>query len=567
MSLEPAAEDLLQRHLNGDLDDAGEAEFLDLLKSSPDLRRALAARAIDETLLSEIFQEQRARTPVRSGTPWPAWAAAAAMLLSLGALLFYGNRASPPLRVVSVDGSATRTRGGDVAALAPDMDLRDGDEVRSTGTLRLKREPLRIELSGTTQLGIGAELTLVRGTMTATGPVAVRSGAALVRTDDADLRLSVAERGLRVDVDRGIAAASVAGEAVPVAEGRGALLGGAEPIQNVRAIPPERIRDAMGRASRFLASRRDDLLAPLADGKRHDAAPLRTYAELAALALIRGGDPESRPLVDELIGRAVGRPLASVYTAALQAKLLADVGGRDRDLRRCAQFLVDTQGANGQWDYGRASTSGDPAPAGVIRRRSEGPASGDNSVTAYAIQGLLAARRAGVEVEREGLERSRRWWLRCQNPDGGWGYGEYGALDQSGAEKLRTSSNSSYGSATASGLSSLAALSELLGQDAGTTAAIRRGIDWMAANYSVSANPRKAPGFAHLHWFVAAGRAGALLGLEHFGPREWYAESADVLLAAQQPDGAWRLEEGDFMARERRDVLDTCLAILFLRRD
>jgi hypothetical protein len=568
MNLEPSSEDLLQRHLNGDLDDAGEAEFLDRLKGSPDLRRALASQAVDETLLSEIFQERRARTSGRSGTPWPAWAAAAAMLLSLGALLFFGNRGSLPVRVVSVDGSASRTRGGDVAALAPDMELRDGDEIRSTGTLQLKREPLRIELSGTAVLGIGAELTLVRGTMRATGPVAVRSSVGSVRTDDADLRLQVAESGLRVEVERGVVVASpLNAAAVAVAEGTAALLGGAEPIQNVRLIAPGKIRDAMSRASRFLASRRGDLLAPIADGKRHDAAPLRTYAELAALALIRGGGPESRPLVEELIGRAVGRRLESVYTAALQAKLLADVGDRDQDLRRCAQFLVDSQCANGQWDYGRASTSGEPASVGLIRRRSEGPAGGDNSVTAYAIQGLLAARRAGVEVERDVLERSRRWWLRCQNPDGGWGYGEYGALDQSGAEKLRTSSNSSYGSATASGLASVAALAEMLGSDAGSTAAIRRGIAWTAGNYSVSANPRKAPGFSHLHWFVAVARAGALLGLERFGAHEWYAEGADALLAAQQPDGAWRLEDGEFMARERRDVLDTCLAILYLRRE
>ena len=100
----------------------------------------------------------------------------------------------------------------------------------------------------------------------------------------------------------------------------------------------------------------------------------------------------------------------------------------------------------------------------------------------------------------------------------------------------------------------------------GSTAAIRRGIDWTAGNYSVSANPRKAPGFSHLHWFAAVARAGALLGLERFGAHEWYAEGADALLAAQQPDGAWRLEDGAFMARERRDVLDTCLAILYLRR-
>jgi hypothetical protein len=416
-------DDLLERHLNGDLDGAELAGFLARVQESPELRRALAARALEETLLAEVVREGRVAARPRRRVAGPALAAAALMLAALGAILWSTPRAVAPSR-------------------SPEQ--------------------------------------------------------------------------VRIDA-------------------------------------------AVARACRYLETRRADFFVPIADGKRHSAPPRRIYADLAALTLLRAGTPASPPLVEECLGRALGRPLESTYVAALQAEL-----GRPDVCRRVAQFLADTQCANGQWDYGRAVTLLGPPPKGRIVRRSEGPASGDNSVSSYAVQGLLACRRAGVEVDPEILVRARRWWLSCQNFDGGWGYAG-GAAEMS--EAPDATSMTSYGSATASGVAALAALQELLGPDAASDAAIRRGADWLGSRFATAANPGKAPGFAHAHWLSSLGRAGSLLRRERFGAHDWYAEGSAFLLSTQQADGAWRLEQGKFMGSEKNDVIDTCLAILFLRRE
>jgi hypothetical protein len=432
------SDDLLHRHLNGDLDPAEQAAFLERLKDSPELRRALAARAIDETLLSDLVREGRVRAPARSRFSWPAVAAAALMLAGLTFILF--PRTPQPVAPV---------------------------------------EPAHPPVSS---------------------------------------------------------------------EG------------------DKRIPEAITRGCRFLESRKADLFIALESEKRHDPAARRTYAELAALAFVRAGYAESHPLVDELVGRALGRPLDSTYIASLRATLLSEIGPRPDRIRACAQFLVDSQCPNGQWDYGRAVPVDDVPVEGVIRRRRDGPPSGDNSTTAFAVQGLLACARAGMSVEQDVLVRARRWWVSCQNPDGGWGYSEFGKIDQAGGGKLQDTSNSSYGSGTASGVASLAALRSMLDPDPAADAALERGLAWLGANFATGINPKKAAGFSHVHWLAAAGRAGILLGAGRFGAHDWYAEGSGFLLAQQKPTGEWRIEEGDFMKVEKNDVLDTCLAILFLTR-
>jgi len=415
-------DDLLARHLNGDLDGAELGSFLARLQDSPALRRKLASLALHEALLAEVVREGRVVAKPRRRVAWPTLAAAAVMLAALGAGLWYvPNRPTP------------------------------------------------------------------------------------------------------------------------------------KPAEQVR------IDEAVARACRYLEKRHEDLFVTVADGKRHSAPPRRMLAELAALALLRAGYPEAHPLVEECLGRALGRPLESTYVAAFQAKL-----GRPDLCRRVAQFLADTQCANGQWDYGRAVTILGPPSEGRIVRRADGPASGDNSVSAYAIQGLLACHRAGVEVEPDLLARARRWWLSCQNSDGGWGYAG-GAAEMT--ESADNTSRSSYGSATASGVASLAALRELIGPDPSSDAALSRGSSWLGEHFAVDSNPGKAAGFSHAHWLSAAGRAGTLLRQDRFGVHDWFAEGSAFLLSKQQPDGAWRLEQGTFMHAEKNDVIDTCLAVLFLLRD
>lgn len=416
--------DLLHRHLNGDLDGGELRRFVARLQESPELRKSLAELALEETLLAEVVREGRVAARPKPRPTWPAVAAAAVMLIALGAFLWTGRRPTAPS----------------------------------------SRSPEQV-----------------------------------------------------------------------------------------------RIDDAVARACRYLEQRRAELFVPLADGKRHSAPPRRIYADLAALALLRAGYPETHPLVEECLGRSLGRPLESTYIAALQARL-----GRPDLCRRVAQFLADTQCANGQWDYGRAVTILGPPPEGRIVRRSEGPATGDNSVSSYAVLGLLHCRRAGVDVEPDILHRARRWWLSCQNADGGWGYaGGAGEMTEAGDN----TSASSYGSATASGLASLAALRELMGPDPATDAAIARGSSWLGSRFGVDANPGKEAGFSHVHWLSALGRAGTLLRQDRFGSHDWYAEGSAFLLSTQQADGSWRLEQGKFMNNEKNDIVDTCLAVLFLLRE
>lgn len=431
--------DLLHRHLNGDLDAGGQADLLSRLQASPELRRALASHAFDETLISELVLERRTLArPARRRT-WIPVSIAAALLIGLAVMLLRGSPQADPVRPAPPD---------------------------------------------------------------------------------------------------------------------------------PRPSESPRIADAVRRGCEFLESRRGDLVVPLSSEKRHAPPPRRTYAELALLALHRAGYPDGHPLKAELLGLVKGRTVESTYVAALQAMALAEidpVAHRER-IRHCAQLLVDSQGVNGQWDYAVKLALPDVPATGRIKRRGDGPASGDNSVTSYAVLGLHACARAGIDLDPDVLTRVRGWWLQCQNPDGGWGYNDSGNREANDGHRKTYTTNASYGSATASAVAALAAIRDLREEDGRVHAAIGRGLEWLGGSFVADRNPRKDPGFLAIHWLAAAGRAGQILATERFGDHEWYAEGAEHLLKTQKPSGEWIGDEGEFMKHEKNDVLDTCLAILFLRR-
>jgi hypothetical protein len=54
-------------------------------------------------------------------------------------------------------------------------------------------------------------------------------------------------------------------------------------------------------------------------------------------------------------------------------------------------------------------------------------------------------------------------------------------------------------------------------------------------------------------------RIAVVLGLEMIDGKDWYSWGAEILLANQMADGAWRGEYGDCGA-------DTCFALLFLKK-
>jgi hypothetical protein len=312
--------------------------------------------------------------------------------------------------------------------------------------------------------------------------------------------------------------------------------------------PSRLLDDAVLRGIAFLRTRGGDLLRPIRDGGRHAPAPTRSYAELGLLALLEAGvDPRRDDLGAALLDHVLAAPPASTYTAALQAVVLSRIDAaahRDR-LRACARWLCDQQALNGQWDYG-----GSPRPP-----------SGDNSCSSYAALGLRACVAAGVEVDAAVLRRARDWWLQSQDRSGGWGYHDSGRLPAEASPDPENTSSAPYGSMTASAVASILSLSEALGEDARKHPAVRRGIEWLRAHPFVDRNPGKGPGFAPLHHLLALQRAARLSGEPALA-----AGLAPKLLLLQHESGAWRLERGPFMKNEIADVLDTCLAVILLRR-
>jgi hypothetical protein len=549
--MSPEDRDLLHRHLNGDLRGAELEAFFAKLKESPELRRELASFATDEALLSEVVLENRHRAPKRR-TAWKAWvpAAAAAALLLVGLVWLLAVPSTSFCGTVHSATPETRLlRQGSWITVERGTALRDGDKLVGTAHLALRSGGLALS-SASIQLGdAGARLNLERGWLQGDGnlPKIVTRIGTLLPGRGSSLEASFENGRLRTAVYSGSARIERGGAVTEVLAGTFALIGST--VETGRSVPRGSLGEAIGRAQAFLVKRRTDLTRSLRDGKRHAEAPPRTYAELAVLAL-PGGDP----LVEDMLDALLGKRIESTYTAALQAVALNRVDPvRHRErIRSCYRFLVENQCVNGQWDYGEAQPQLRP--------------SGDNSCSTYAALGLRACREAGIEVDREVVRRSRDWWLQAQNADGGWGYNEYGNRELEAAPAGHTASNASYGSATASGISSIQVLSTILGEDYSRHASVRRGLEWLAKNHVLDRNPRKAPGFSQIHYWLALERLGLGLGTEHVGTHEWYADGAEFLLRTQQADGSWKVEQGDFMGREIGDVLDTCLAVIYLRR-
>jgi len=271
------------------------------------------------------------------------------------------------------------------------------------------------------------------------------------------------------------------------------------------------------------------------------------------------GDADSAAL----LARLLGTPPRGTYRAALRACALERLASLARpaadDLRprleECARFLESTQLENGQWSYG-------PADEGAP------PRLGDNSNSAYALLGLDACARAGVEIRREVVAKAAAWWVRSRNEDGGFGY----RADRESA---------SYASMTASGLHCLlVARNELArartpgtdgrgngsGDDGIDLAkAIDRDGEWLKSHFSARENSGSSYQEGRLlYGLYAVERAGDTPATDgppanHRLPDDWYRQGAAFLLSTQRDDGSW--DDG-----AETPVPNTCFAILFLTR-
>lgn len=233
-----------------------------------------------------------------------------------------------------------------------------------------------------------------------------------------------------------------------------------------------------------------------------------------------------------------------------------------------------------------------------------GPARGgpwDLSNTQYAVLGLKAARRCGVEVEEAVFRRCLEHLLGTQERTGpavtrretagtdGKGHGPTSRA--SGRDQARgwgyreVSPGGATGSMTTGGVSSLVICrGELLGSkrypgslDGRVVQAIRDGVAWLGHHFAVSGNPsgsgRPTPQW-HYYYLYGLERAGVLAGVTWMAERDWYLEGARFLLREQGKDGSWDGRGAWGGARRggmaggaaAGDVLGTCFALLFLKK-
>ncbi|MEZ6067191.1 MAG: prenyltransferase/squalene oxidase repeat-containing protein [Planctomycetaceae bacterium] len=100
-----------------------------------------------------------------------------------------------------------------------------------------------------------------------------------------------------------------------------------------------------------------------------------------------------------------------LYEAGSDAMLLGDVHGEQHqaELKAISDYIISVQYPSGGWDY----------PVGSSHYRNT---DGDTSVTQYALLGLWAAARNGVDVPQRVWNEALKWVIAHQNADGGYSY-------------------------------------------------------------------------------------------------------------------------------------------------
>jgi hypothetical protein len=165
----------------------------------------------------------------------------------------------------------------------------------------------------------------------------------------------------------------------------------------------------------------------------------------------------------------------------------------------------------------------------------------DQSNSHYAAMGVEAGVRIGQEVPAEFWKQVMRYWVRTQNPDGGWPYSQQGTP--------------STPTMTAAALATLGLChSELGGDSPQAKAAIDRGIDWLAPRFEESLTNSSVT----YYYFLTLDRMERLTGHKRIDEVDISAAMSAELLKRQKSDGAWEGSWG-------RDV-STAYAVLVLSR-
>ncbi|MCA9018948.1 MAG: HEAT repeat domain-containing protein [Planctomycetaceae bacterium] len=340
-----------------------------------------------------------------------------------------------------------------------------------------------------------------------------------------------------------------------------------------RAQPPQaEIDAAIKRGVAFLKERRD-----------YGRSGLNAFL---AYTLLKAGESPDSPIIQNCVkniladhnqkndeGELFYNPGGDYnYCAGVQLMVLEAIDPEKyhAEIQTTVDFLIETQHSSGSWYY----------PGDI-------PHNGDTSITQYAILGLWAAERAGIQIPTTVWDKAARWHLSTQLRDGGFGYhpavasesaakhtmcvagtgslfvismmlypdGKSRSPDQNptdGAKKKR------FGFLEAVNLTDPSeADKNLITKPTIPLGAIEngksKGEDWVIKNYNIR-NPTGWP----IYYLYGLERIAALADAKKLGPHDWYADGARQLLTTQRDDGSW-LGAGN-------SPPSTCLAIIFLSK-
>lgn len=313
---------------------------------------------------------------------------------------------------------------------------------------------------------------------------------------------------------------------------------------------------------------------------------------LAAYALFKAGEPINSPFVAGAISEAAERARKTdytshyqVYEAAIDMLLLADADGKNRrdEIEHLTAYLLGQQGPSGDWDYPDRNV-------------------GDSSISQFAILGLWAAARNGVDIPRSAWDKAAQWHLKTQMSDGGFSYhpgtsegfekgasslsltnGGAGSLlicrrflfpnesDQSWRQEVRRQEvqrrpepvkekNKLDGILIKVDLDKVESNGKSEGSGPIQTSlssmnkGIRRAVAWADSHFMLETlHPYK------MYYYYSMERLGALSELAQLGGRDWFHDCADFLVARQQADGSW-------LGSRSGPVVGTSFVLLFLTR-
>jgi hypothetical protein len=245
---------------------------------------------------------------------------------------------------------------------------------------------------------------------------------------------------------------------------------------------------------------------------------------LACLAFMADGNTPGRGEYGDVVERGLESILASANETGLLATesangpmyghgfatlFLGEIygmtpGGADTDLAarthealvKAVRLIERSQSEEGGWRY-------NPVPHDA-----------DISVTICQIMALRSARNAGIEVNKDTIDRAVEYVRQCQNPDGGFRY--------------QTTAGQSNWSRTAAGVSSLF-YAGIYEDDS-----IERGLAYLHASAAPN-DARPLPYYFYGHYYAV--QAMYLAGGEHWAT--WWPSVRKELLEQQRPDGTW----------------------------